>query len=63
VDIKKKEQKKNIVKMKVNMLFVFFFGCIFYDKSINNKKEFNIFICVKDYKFMWKLYFYYLMKR
>jgi len=35
--------KKNIVK--VNVLFVFFYGCFFYDKITKNKEEFNILIC------------------
>jgi hypothetical protein len=29
----------------VNVLFVFFFECFFYDKITKNKEEFNILIC------------------
>jgi len=36
-------QKRNIVK--VNVLFVFFCECFFYDKIVKNKEEFNILIC------------------
>ena len=37
-------QKRNIVK--VNVLFVFFCKCFFYDKIVKNKEEFNILICL-----------------
>ena len=42
----KKEEKKNIVK--VNVLFVFFYECFFYDKIVKNKEEFNILICSRS---------------
>jgi hypothetical protein len=42
VDVK----EKNIVK--VNVLFVFFYECFFYDEIAKNKEEFNNLICSRS---------------
>jgi hypothetical protein len=46
---KKKEKRKNIVKVYVCVcIFLFYFMDFFYDKIAKNKEEFNILICSRS---------------